>query len=801
MSNKLKLKDDKSRLKKNLICLSLIFLAAPLIAQTYTLRGTIKDQNNGETLFGTSISLKGTSIGIITNEYGFYSITAPKGNYTVVVAYLGYAQITKEIMLDKNLKLDFKMMETSTQLNEVVVTSEETERVSLKKPEMSASKLNIKTIKQMPVLLGEVDVVKSIQMLPGVTEGVGVTSGFHVRGGGADQNLVLLDEAIVYNTSHLFGLISVFNSDAIKDVKLYKGSIPARFGGRVSSVLDIRQKDGNSERVAVTGGIGLISSRLAVEGPLFGDKGTFLVAGRGSYATLLFKALKSDIDVGFYDLNLKTNYSINENNKIFLSGYFGRDRFAFKDDFKIGYGNTSANLRWNHIFNDKLFSNLSLIYSNYDFNVDFNFAEYEWLSSIKNLNLKYDLKYYASDAFKLDFGVSSIYYNFNPGQIEPTSESSEVNSLKFDKKRAVESALYISAEHKLTDKLTAQYGLRYSMFNRLGGQEIINYVNDQPLVYNAVLDIYQRGKEIGVTNYNKNKTIKGFGNLEPRASLAYRLNELSSVKMGYSRSAQYVRLMSNTNAISVENVWAPSGRYIKPQISDQFALGYFRNFKNKTYTLEVEGYYKTIDNRIGYIDGSRLITNTIETEILNGESRAYGLEFLVRKMKGKFTGLLAYTLSKAEQRTPGGRAGGSGINNGAWYNMPHDRTHDFSFTGTYQLNKKWTLGANFAFQTGKPATYPNSQYEYEELSIGNYADRNSNRLEAYHRLDISASYKPNRKPNKKGKGEWVIGIYNIYDHKNAADVFFEQNVKTSVNQATRTSIYGIIPSLTYNFKF
>jgi hypothetical protein len=785
-----------------IICFTFLLFSVSIVAQTdYTISGVILEKESGETLFGASVYLKGTTNGVVTNEYGFYSITAPKGNYTLIVSYIGYGEMTREILIDKNQKLDFKITEASTELNEVVLTGKETERINLKKPEMSVSKLNIKTIKQMPVVLGEVDLIKSIQMLPGVTSSAEGTSGFHVRGGAVDQNLVLLDEAIIYNTSHLLGYVSVFNADAVKDIKLYKGGIPARFGGRVSSVLDVRQKNGNSERIALTGGVGLISSRLAVEGPLFGEKGSFMFAGRGSYATLFLKASKSDTDIGFYDLNLKTNYRLDENNKLFLSGYFGRDKLSFGNNFGVGYGNTSGNLRWNHVFNNKLFSNLSIIYGKYDYNIDFNIDEFEWVSSINNINLKYDLKYYLSNTFKLNFGASGIYYDFNPGQITPTSENSEVNPLKFENKRAFESALYISAEHKLTDKLTAQYGFRYSMFNRLGGQEISDYANDQPVIYNNTLGVYQRSTEAGLTNYDKNKTIKKFGNLEPRASLAYQLNESSSVKMGYSKGTQYVHLISNTNAVSPLDVWTPSGKYIKPQISNQFALGYFKNFKNKSYSLEIESYYKTVDNRLDYIDGSNLITNTIETEVLNGESRAYGLELLLRKNKGKFTGWFAYTLSKSEQKTLGGTAGGPGINNGKWYNASNDRTHDFSLTGNYQLNDKWSFGANFVFQTGRPVTYPDSQYEYEELSIANFSDRNSDRLAAYHRLDFSATYKPNRKLNKKWKGEWVFGIYNIYNRKNAAAVSFGQNLETSINEATRTSIFGIIPSITYNFKF
>ncbi|AUP77712.1 TonB-dependent receptor [Flavivirga eckloniae] len=787
---------------KNLVLLFMLFSAVLSAQEKYTVSGVVKEAKNGETAFGASVFLKGSTIGSITNEYGFFSITAPKGTYTLVVSYIGFENMSQEITLDANQKINFEIKEQSTKLDEVVVVAEETERASLKKPEMSVSKLNIKTVKQMPVVLGEVDIVKSLQMLPGVTKNGEGASGFHVRGGAVDQNLVLLDEAIIYNTSHMLGFFSVFNADAIKDIKLYKGGIPARFGGRTSSVLDVRQKDGNSKRLALTGGIGLISSRLAVEGPMFKDKGSFLVAGRSSYVNLFLAAADEENRLGFYDLNLKTNYSLGGNNKLYLSGYFGRDAFKFGSSFKSTYGNISGNLRWNHIFNDRLFSNLSLIYSKYDYDLEITGDEFDWISSINNYNVKYDLKYYASDKFKLDFGVSGIYYDFDPGQVRPTSETSPINPLALDRKKAFESGLYVNAEHKITDKLTAQYGVRVSAFRRLGGQAMADYANGQPVVYNSLLGIYERGTEIGETLYKKGESIKDFSNLEPRASLALQLSEKSSVKAGFSRSAQYIHLLSNTTSVTPLDVWTTSGKYIKPQLSNQYALGYFRNFNDKKYSMEIEGYYKTTDNRIDYIDGSKLIgQNTIETEILNGEARAYGLELLLRKNEGRFTGWISYTVSKAEQRTLGGIAGGPGINNGDWYNSAFDRTHDISITGAYELNDKWTFGGNMVFQTGRPVTYPNGQYQYEGISVASFSPRNSDRLPAYHRLDVSATYRPNRKPNNRWKGEWVFGIYNVYNQKNAASISFTQNEDLGINEATRTAIFGLVPSVTYNFKF
>ncbi|WP_298506971.1 TonB-dependent receptor [uncultured Maribacter sp.] len=787
---------------KKLGLLFLFFTTLLSAQENFTVNGSITDASNGETLFGASVFLKGTTIGAITNEYGFYSITAPKGTYTLIISYVGYLDIQKEIILNQNQKINFEIKEYATQLEEVVLTADEKEHVNIRKPEMSVNKLNIKTVKRMPVVLGEVDIIKSLQMLPGVTNNGEGSGGFNVRGGAADQNLVLLDEAIIYNTSHMLGFFSVFNADAIKDIKLHKGGIPAKFGGRVSSVLDVRQKDGNSKRFGASGGIGLISSRLALEGPMFNKKGSFLVAGRSSYVNLFLAANNNKNRVGFYDLNLKTHYNFNENNKLFLSGYFGRDTFKLGSSFETTYGNASGNLRWNHIFNERLFSNLSLIYSRYDYDIGIKIEDFNWISSIDNYNAKYDLKYYLSDKYKLDFGASVIRYDFNPGAIEPTSDDSSVNAMQLDKKKALEAGVYINTEHKLTDKLTAQYGLRYSYFNRLGGQPLTNYANNQPVAYNSVLGIYERGEAIGETNYEKGNSIANYGNLEPRASMAYELNENSSVKLGYSRVAQYIHLLSNTSSVTPLDVWTPSGKFVKPQVSDQFALGYFRNFKDEAYSLELETYYKTTDNRIDYIDGSDLIgTNTIETEILNGESRAYGLEVLFRKNTGKFTGWIAYTLSKSEQRTKDTNAGGPGISNGEWYKTPYDRLHDLSITGSYKASDKWTFSSNFALQSGRPVTYPNGQYQYEGLSIARYSNRNSDRLPLYHRLDISATYTPNKKPNRRWKGEWVFGIYNVYNKKNAASVSFGQNTTTGVNEATRTAIFGMVPSATYNFKF
>ncbi|WP_299159250.1 TonB-dependent receptor [uncultured Tenacibaculum sp.] len=780
------------------------FISVGYAQVKFTISGTLKDQSNGETLLGATIFLKGTSIGTTTNEYGFYSLTAPKGNYVLIVSYIGYKTIEKEIELDQNVKFNSELDEDTGELDEVIITAGELKKVNLRTPQMSVAKLSSKAIKKIPTVFGEVDLIKAIQLLPGVTNSGEGASGFNVRGGAEDQNLVLLDEAVIYNSSHLFGFFSVFNTDAIKDIKLYKGGIPARFGGRASSVLDIRQKDGNSKDFKFSGGVGLISSRLTVEGPTFKDKGSFLVSGRSSYAHLFMKLSSEtkDNSVKFYDLNFKTNYKVNENNKLYLSGYFGNDEIKFGKSFNNSYGNLIGNLRWNHLFSDKLFSNLSLIYSKYNYNLQIKTLGLDWKSDIKNYNLKYDVGYYLNDTYKISFGASGIYYNFNPGQINPLNASSGINKRKLDDKFGLETGIYADLEHKISNKLTAQYGIRYSNFARLGKQTLDNYANNLPVVYNSNLGIYERTSPITQTTYNKGKIIASFGNFEPRLALSYQLNEKSSIKVSYNKIAQYLHLISNTSSATPLDVWAPSGKFIKPQIANQYAVGYFRNFKENMFSIEAEAYYKTIDNRIDYINGADLIAqNNIEREILIGKSRSYGLELLLRKNRGSFTGWIAYTLSKAQQQTPGGAAGGLGINNGKWYNTPYDRTHDISITGNYELNEKWSFGTNFVFQTGRPVTYPNGQFQYNDLSIPIYSKRNADRLPAYHRLDISATLTPRKNKKRKWKSEWVFGIYNLYGRKNAASISFGPNENTNVNQATRTSIFGIMPAITYNFKF
>ena len=787
---------------KYLTLLTLFSVYISFSQEKYTISGVITEASTNETLIGVNVIFPEINKGTVTNEYGFYSITLPEGAYKIQISYLGFNDIVKDILLTENTKLNFSLQEASEMLDEVIIT-ENVEKTDIRAPQMSINQLTSSTIKQIPVVLGEADVVKSILLLPGVTSGGEGASGFNVRGGAVDQNLILLDEATIFNSSHLFGFFSVFNPDAIKDLKLYKGGIPARYGGRVSSVLDIYQKEGNSNKFSMNGGLGAVASRLLAEGPIVKEKGAFLVGGRASYAHLFLPLFDNENIAYFYDLNTKLNYRINDNNNIYLSGYFGRDVFGITDSFENIYGNSVLNLRWNHLFSDKLFSNLSLIYSDYFYGLELDFVGFEWDSGIRNFNLKYDLKHYLSDSFQLNYGINNIYFRFNPGEIKPNRPDSGINRDKLIDKYANELGIYVDAEHTISEKLKLQYGVRLSNFTRLGQKELNRYTDDTAVLFNEEFQIYESADPIGIDTFDRSDVIDTFTNIEPRFALSYLINDYTSVKASYNRISQYLHLISNTNSPTPLDVWAPSGKYIKPQILDQYALGYFKNFKDNIYSVETEVFYKEIQNRIDYIDGANLIANdAIERVILNGEARAYGLEFLLRKNEGDFKGWLAYTLSKSEQRTPGRTANETGINNGNWYNTPYDKTHDISFNGSYELNEKWKFGANFVFQTGQPTNYPTGQFEYQGVVVPVYdAPRNSERLPAYHRIDLSATLTPRKNKSRNWKSEWVFSIYNLYNRRNAASITFRENDETFVNEAVRTSIFGIIPAVTYNFKF
>lgn len=764
-------------------------------AQFYTLSGSVTAADTKETLLGVTVYAQSTTLGTLTNNYGVYSLTLPQGDYRIVYQNLGFETTVVDITLKSDQTLNVSLKPQLEELNEVVV-SEDVERIRLRAPEMSVNRLSAKSIKQTPVVLGESDILKVIQLLPGVTSAGEGASGFNVRGGGADQNLILLDEATVFNSSHLFGFFSVFNTDAIKDVQLYKGGIPATYGGRAASVLRIDQKEGAKDRVRFNGGVGVVSSRGLLEGPL--GKGSFLVAGRGTYAHLFLKAFDNSNIAYFYDLNTKITLPINDKNRLLLSGYFGRDVVAFDNTFENTYGNTVVNLRWNTLFSNRVFGNLSLIYSDYYYGLALDFVGFDWDSGIQNLNLKYDLSYNVSEKLSLETGIQTTYYSFNPGFIRPLTESSGFNDKQLQQKFAAEAAFYLSVEHELSPAWALRYGLRLNQFNRLAQSGLQRYANDAPITYNNTLGIYQEALPIGT--YSKEDSTASFTNLEPRVTLAYRTKK-SAWKASYQRVHQYLHLISNTTSPTPLDVWTTSGKYLRPQRADQWAIGYATERENGN-SLEVESFYKTTQNRYDYIDGAELVANeALERILLAGKARAYGLELLFKKTQGKLTGLVAYTLSKAAQQTKGIGPNDLGINKGDWYNAPYDKTHDLSMSATYTPSKRWEWNANFLAQTGQPITYPVGQYVFMGAQIPNYGKRNGQRLPFYHRLDIAATLTPKKNATRKARGSWVFGVYNVYNRRNAATISFKQDSETGKNQAYRLSIFGIIPSVTYNIQF
>ena len=787
-------------MKKHLLLLLCMLSLSSLWAQRkYTLSGTVTDRASGEKLLGVDLIIKGTHMGATTNAYGFYSLTLPEGAYTLQIASLGYQTIEESLQLKKNEHRNYQLSQEDIALEGIEVTAQSAPKVDVRTPQMSVASIPIQTIKKLPVLMGEVDIIKSLQQLPGVSNAGEASSGFNVRGGAADQNLILLDQATIFNASHLFGFLSIYNADAIRDMKLYKGGMPARYGGRISSVLDVYQKDGNNTQYHGTGGIGSLSSRFLLEGPIVKDKSSFLIGGRASYAHLFLKLTDNDNSAYFYDLNMKLHTQLNEQNSLYLSGYFGRDVFDLSQAFSNSYGNTLVNLRWNHLFSDQLFSNLSLVYSDYYYGMKIDLSGFKWDSWIRNANLLYDFKHYLSDNFKLGYGLQGTYYDFAPGVITPFGTTT-INYKALPHKYALELGLYGEAEHKLSESLTLSYGLRWSSFYHLGKRTMPQYLRGQAVLFNPLQRIYQRGIPIGERPYKAGELIDVYAHWEPRLSLSYAFDDHRSLKASYARMAQYLHLISNTSSPTPLDVWVPSDRYLKPQYSDQVALGYATNLKEGAYSIETEVFYKTVQNRLDYIDGANLTANEfIEREVLPGRTRAYGWEVLLRKNTGTLTGWLSYTYSKSQQQTPGRTSYESGINNGEWYASAYDKPHNLSLTSTYTFSKKWNASAVFTLQSGIPGNFPVGKYRYFGVSIANYSARNAYRLPLYHRLDVSLSYTPH--PERKWKSEWVFGVYNLYNRYNAASIYFRSNRETQQSEAVKLSIFGIVPSITYNFSF
>ena len=764
---------------------------------SFTISGYVQDNSNNELIIGASVIVKELQIGTVTNNYGFFSLTLVEGDYDLIFQSLGFEDQSLNFSLDRNISVNIFLNENIESLDEVIL-SKNIEDVDVELPLLSMNILSGKTIRQTPVVFGESDLLKTIQLLPGVSSAGEGASGFNVRGGAADQNLILFDEAIIYNSSHLFGLFSVFNSDAIKEVKLYKGGIPSSYGGRISSVLDVYQKDGNNQKLQANGGIGSISSRFLVEGPIQKNKSSFLLASRGSYAHLFLKLTDIENVAYFYDLNTKSNFVINDKNKIFVSGYFGRDVFKLQDTFSNTYGNSTFNFRWNHLINEKTFSNTSVIYSNYYYGLKLDFGGFDWNSSIKNLNLKFDIKNYFSNEFQFNYGLNIIYFDFNPGEISPLTPNSGINYSKLNSKYAVESSAYFDIINKISPNLSVRYGLRFNQFLRLRQQGLQSYINDDPLDFDENLKIYNPANPLIYSFDNNSSVFKTFNNVEPRINISYSFKG-QSLKASYNRLNQYLHLISNTSSPTPLDIWVPSGPYLKPQKLDQFALGFYKNAKSLRFESEL--FYKKIKNKLDYVDGADLVGNdNIETVVIAGDARAFGIEFLLKKISGRHKYWIAYTLSKSEQKTPGRNSIETGINFSKWYNTPYDKTHDLSINSEYKINDKLKLVGNFIYQTGQPTNYPNSQYNYMNLNIPNFGERNSSRLPHYHRLDINLTLKP-KKNNRKIESTWVFGIYNLYNRDNANSIIFRRNNETLKNEAVQISIFGIVPSVTYNFKF
>lgn len=783
-------------------CLTIFFILSSIIVvaqEKYTISGNVKDKSNGEDLIGVTIVVKESKgIGTVTNVYGFYSLSLLKGEYTIQYSFLGYKTQEIKLNFNQNIKQNIELDTDAKELETFEVTAIKDDE-NIRSNDIGVTKIDIKEIESIPVLFGERDVMKTLQLMPGVKSGGEGSAGFFVRGGSADQNLILLDGAPVYNASHLLGFFSVFNSDAIKDLKLYKGGMPAEYGGRLSSVMDIIMKDGNSKKLEVSGGIGLISSKLTIEGPIVKNKGSFIISGRRTYADMFLKLssdeTQRDASLYFYDLNVKANYSFGAKDRMFLSGYFGRDNLGYSDIFGFNWGNATGTIRWNHLFNDKLFSNTSLIYSHYNYKIEIGEAGFQISSKIKDFTIKEDMDYFFNDKNTIKFGGSVIHHTFEPGEISATQSTSLVNDTKIESRYSLESALYISNEQRIGGLFTLTYGLRFSNFTQIGPGEIYTFNKE--------------GEATDTTDYKKWESVVNYNGLEPRIAANYILNETSSLKGSYTRSYQYLHLLSNSSSGNPTDAWMPSSNNIKPQLADQFSIGYFKNLKKNTFEFSIESYYKILDNTIDYRTGAEVTLNAaVEGELLYGVGRAYGTEFFLKKKKGEFTGWISYTLSRSEYKF-------EEINNNSWYPTRQDRTHDVSIVAMYALSERLKLSSSFVFYTGGAVTFPTGKYIIDNQTINLYSDRNGSRMPNYHRMDIGVTLDNKKfkeiknletgeieKVKKKIESSWNFSIYNLYGRENAYSITFRENendpTKTEIIQL---SLFKIIPSISYNFKF
>ena len=796
-------------MKKCLALLGILFFSTAY-AQNVTLSGYIKDAANGEELINASIvneSFQGT----ITNIYGFYSLTLPEGKYTFTVSYIGYESIVKTLTLKESQTLDFELKEATNQLAEVEVTAKKLDE-NLNRAEMSTTQLTAKQIKAIPQFLGEFDVIRSITLLPGVTTVGEGASGFNVRGGKTDQNLILLDQAPVYNSSHIFGFFSVFNGDAVRDLKLYKGGIPAPFGGRLSSVLDVHQKEGNTKEFAGTMGLGLLSSRLMLEGPLVKDKASFMIAGRRSYQDVLLKASPNDdlnsIIANFYDLNAKVNYKFNDKSRLFLSAYYGKDAFGVPGLVKFDWGNLGLTGRWNYLITDKLFLNVSTIYSDYDYAIGFDFpqAKIDNIAFIKNQSNKLAFSWFPNAKHQVNYGAEATVYDFEP--FSTTLDYIDSNlvdiNIELQNEYAVEPSLYIEDNWKVNNRMTIRGGLRYSSFYNLGARDVVNY---NPTANGTV----RNDLITDTTNYSSREIIESFDGLqglEPRLGINFKTTENTAIKASYNRMRQYIHLISNTTSSLPIDTWRPAGRYIDPGTADQIALGWNRNFKGGEWQLSIETYYKSMRDLVDFKNGAQPTgVDNIEVALMTGRGRSYGLEMQLDKKIGQLTGWVAYTYSRSQLQVDLGATPEEWINLGNWYSAAQDKPHDIAIVAAYAWKPNISFSGSFIYQTGKPYTYPEARSEFEGIIYPFALSRNNSRTPAYHRLDLSMDVAiPNKKENGR-KGSWNFGVYNAYARKNAFSIFFEEELDdngdpTGQTKATQLSIFATaIPTITYNLDF
>lgn len=787
---------------RRLLSLFLFTLSVGVYGQaSITISGTVSDATSGESIIGASVTDLDGDGASATNAYGFFSLKISSGKHRIYASYLGYKSDTITVNGAESQRIEFQLQPSSTIIEEVVIT-EKKENDNITNIEMSVTQISSKEIQRIPQLLGETDVIRSLTLLPGITTVGEGASGFNVRGGNVDQNLILLDEAPVFNSSHLFGFFSVFNADAVKDVKLYKGGIPSVYGGRLSSVLDVRQKEGNMREFAGTGGLGLLSSRLTFEGPIWEDKISFMLAGRRSYLDI-FLPLFNEPEIAnttlyFYDFNGKINVKFNDRSRLYISSYFGRDVLGFSELFDFGWGNVTTTARWNYLISDELFMNITGVYSDYTYHIgtpdseDFTFS---LDSRIRNYIANANFTWYASNNHEVDFGFNGTNYVFDPGEVMTTIADTNENTAILQQEFAFEGALYISDEWKINDKFTVLAGLRYSGLVNYGARDVLEYDQRYSILDDStVIDTTRYGQYETIANHF---TWKGF---EPRLAVNYTISPSQSIKLSYNRTRQYIHLISNTTSPTPVDVWRPSGKYIDPATADQFALGYFQNFWNNQLKFSAEVYYKTFQDLVDYKDGADLIfEDNIEKELLTGQGRAYGLEIMLEKKTGWLTGWISYTLARSERKVDG-EYRATTINNGDWYGANFDKPHDLSLVLNAKIGTRWDVGLNFAYQTGRPVTYPDAMSEYQGILYPVYTNRNGARIPDYHRLDLSATYILTS--DKYWESSLSFGIYNVYGRHNPYSIFFRQDGETGLTQAVQLSIFAApIPFVTYNFSF